>query len=360
MIETILKYMENKSTKSGVIYINPESEEKISEESVFVHQDITDNEPIPEYDQESNRLSQGQERIYAESYTGTKPALPIDQNWVVKDPKDGGHSFLFWLVVPFIVIWLTVGYFIGFVKEHPGWSKTGYAQESGEQIKPFTKDYSPIVISSDTPYITLWFDDAWLSQYMVAYPLLKQYGFPGTIAVSTDSVESPSYVNWAQLRILEGNGWEITNHGSLHDCTMQNWERTKISDELKNSTLLLWKNKLTSDIFVTPCGVDSQTLREEARKSFIGYRTVNPGYNTTNSLDPYQLKVKNTDSNTTISDIKSWIDYAKESNSWLILVFHKVGETTSVPGSEEFNIGKDDFASILEHIYKEGIQVIVP
>jgi hypothetical protein len=285
---------------------------------------------------------------------------PPSQTKTNKAVDDGKHSFLFWLIVPLVVIWLTAGYFVGLIKEHPSWSKTGYALEINDNIEPFTKDYPKISGKTGNGFVTLWFDDAWLSQYMVAYPLLKQHDFLGTIAVAVDAVEKPDYANWAQLRILAGDNWEITNHSKSHDCKMQTWDSMKISQELKIASLALWKNQLTSDFFVTPCGVDSETLREEVRKNFLGYRTVDPGFNPLNNIDFYHLKVKNVDSHSSLDQIKSWVDYAKETNSWLILVFHKAGETGTNSDDEEYNTTKADLAATLDYIDKLNLQVVVP
>jgi hypothetical protein len=326
--------MKDKLNKSGIIYLNPDFRDKLPERSVMTKS--------------------------AESGPDIYPPRKISQIRNVSEIKDGQHSFLFWLIVPLIVVWLSVGYFYGFVKENPSWTKTGYALNANKIVKPFIKEYPSVDKKSGHAFITIWLDDAWLSQYLTAYPILKQNGFPGTIAVPTEAVEKPGYVNWAQLRILQGSNWEITNHGNSHDCSMQNWDRTKIANDLNEATLLLWENQLTSDIFVTPCGVDSQTLREEAEKSFIGYRTVDPGFNSLNNIDSYRLKVKNIDTDVTVTEIKNWIDEAKVSKSWLILVFHKVGETSSAQEGEKYNISKGDFESIINYIKTQNIKVVVP
>lgn len=274
-------------------------------------------------------------------------------------PKEGNHSFLFWLVVPAITIWLTAGYFIGLLKEHPLWFKASSAQET-TQVTPYVKKYESIKLTGNG-LVTLWFDDAWLSQYMVAYPLIKENGFVGTIAVTTSAIGNKDYLNWAQLRILQENGWQITNHTHLHDCSIKNWGEEDVSKEIKTSTEILWKNKFASDILVTPCGVDSPVLRRQALKNFLGYRTVNPGFNDLNNLDFFELKVKNIDNNTKISEIKDWISFARDSNSWLILVFHKIDETTAnTEGADKYNISKQDFVQILDHIKSLDMQVIVP
>ncbi|MFF2875921.1 hypothetical protein ACFVR2_06315 [Gottfriedia sp. NPDC057991] len=51
-------------------------------------------------------------------------------------------------------------------------------------------------------------DDAWDSQYTVAYQLMKKYSFPGTIGVIT-SATGGTKLNIAQLEELQNNGFKI-------------------------------------------------------------------------------------------------------------------------------------------------------
>lgn len=274
--------------------------------------------------------------------------------------KEGRHSYLFWLLVPIVLIWLTFGYVIGLIKEKPLWQHQGKLSLETSAVVPYFQNYPTIAQTFDQSFITLWFDDAWLSQYMAAYPKLKTLAFPGTVAVPVNAIETTNYMNWAQLRTLQKNGWEITNHSLSHDCTMQTWNREKVVSEYEISKLTLWKNKLTSDIFVTPCGVDGSLMRGEAKRAFLGYRTVDPGFNDLTNLDFNNLKVKNIDSEVSVDDIKQWIDDAKQSRSWLILVFHRVGENSSDLTDESFNMRTEDFEAILEYIKLSNIQVVVP
>jgi hypothetical protein len=269
------------------------------------------------------------------------------------------HTFLFWLVLPIITAWLSFSYVIGLLKDKPLWSRNDNPQTNIGSQTAYIADYKEI---SDTNqgFVTFWFDDAWLSQYMQAYPILKSYNFPATVAVPANSIETPNYMNWAQLRTLQKNGWEITNHSLAHNCSMQNWPREKIVSEYKNSKLILWKNRLSSDIFVTPCGVDSQIMREEAQKLFIGYRTVDPGFNDLKNINYYNLKVKNIDKDVKTEDIKGWIKTAKESKLYLILVFHQIGETKENLSDETYNTKPNDFKNIVEYIKSEDIKVVVP
>ena len=47
-------------------------------------------------------------------------------------------------------------------------------------------------------------------------PLLRRYGYPVTLFVSTGTVGSPGYLTWGQLRSLAGEGVAIGNHTESH------------------------------------------------------------------------------------------------------------------------------------------------
>ncbi len=59
-------------------------------------------------------------------------------------------------------------------------------------------------------------DDAYRSFLTVAWPLLKSYGYPATLFVSTDSVGGDEFLSWQELRQLQDEGVEIGNHTASH------------------------------------------------------------------------------------------------------------------------------------------------
>lgn len=273
---------------------------------------------------------------------------------------EGKHSFLFWLVLPIVLVWLSVGYLLGITGDKPMWFKADNTSKKTIPIVPYFQEYGSFNENLDQPFVTLWFDDAWISQYMKAYPILKKNNFLGTMAVPVNLVETPNYMNWAQLQNMQKNGWEITNHSLEHDCEMDNWDKEQVLFEFNNSRHILWRNKLASDILVTPCGVDSKVMREEAVKMFTAYRTVNPGYNDPKNVEPYNLKVKNIDNNTKLSEVKAWVDEAKEKNLWMILVFHKIGDEVQDESQDAYNTPLNDFNEIIKYIKQSGVKVVIP
>jgi peptidoglycan/xylan/chitin deacetylase (PgdA/CDA1 family) len=73
-------------------------------------------------------------------------------------------------------------------------------------------------------------DDAYVSFLTGAMPLLRRYGYPVTLFVSTGSVGRPGYLNWDQLRSLAREGVAMGNHTVSHPYLLNrktkenNWE----------------------------------------------------------------------------------------------------------------------------------------
>ena len=84
-------------------------------------------------------------------------------------------------------------------------------------------------------------DDAYRSIYEVAYPLLSEYGFPFTVFVSTDPLDSqlPDYLSWDQIREMAGNGVTFANHGAGHIHMVK-----RKPDESETS----WQHRIGADI----------------------------------------------------------------------------------------------------------------
>src|SRR5437667_466108 len=65
------------------------------------------------------------------------------------------------------------------------------------------------------------FDDGWKSQYEVAWPIMKKYGYPFTLFIYTEGVRGGTLgggeaVTWEQLADLRDNGVDIQAHTATH------------------------------------------------------------------------------------------------------------------------------------------------
>ena len=65
------------------------------------------------------------------------------------------------------------------------------------------------------------FDDGWKSQYEVAWPIMKKYGYPFTLFIYTEGVRGGALgggeaITWEQLADLRDNGVDIQAHSATH------------------------------------------------------------------------------------------------------------------------------------------------
>jgi peptidoglycan/xylan/chitin deacetylase (PgdA/CDA1 family) len=65
------------------------------------------------------------------------------------------------------------------------------------------------------------FDDGWKSQYEVAWPILKKYGYPVTMFIYTEGVRGGTLgggeaITWEQLGDMRDNGVDIEAHSATH------------------------------------------------------------------------------------------------------------------------------------------------
>ncbi len=72
--------------------------------------------------------------------------------------------------------------------------------------------------------VVLTFDDAPVSQFMFAAPLLKEYGFGATFYVCEfppNFKDNTKYMNWSQIQQLGQMGFEVGNHTHTHALVSQ-------------------------------------------------------------------------------------------------------------------------------------------
>ena len=65
------------------------------------------------------------------------------------------------------------------------------------------------------------FDDGWKSQYEVAWPILKKFGYPVTLFIYTEGVRGGALgggeaITWEQLADMRDNGVDIQAHSATH------------------------------------------------------------------------------------------------------------------------------------------------
>src|SRR6266481_2801136 len=84
------------------------------------------------------------------------------------------------------------------------------------------------------------FDDGWKSQYEVAWPIMKKYGYPFTMFIYTEGVRGGTLgggeaITWEQLGDLRDNGVDIQAHTATHQDLREGHNVTVIEPGGKRS-----------------------------------------------------------------------------------------------------------------------------
>jgi peptidoglycan/xylan/chitin deacetylase (PgdA/CDA1 family) len=117
-------------------------------------------------------------------------------------------------------------------------------------------------------------DDGFNSFLSDGMPLLRQYGFPVTLFVNTDSVGSRGYLSWIELRALVKEGVVIGNHSATHDYlieqnpdeTIEDWRERVKADITRAQAAFLKELNLIPTLFAYPYGEFSGELIDIVQK----------------------------------------------------------------------------------------------
>ncbi|MEA3331738.1 MAG: polysaccharide deacetylase family protein [Campylobacterota bacterium] len=117
-----------------------------------------------------------------------------------------------------------------------------YLEQNDYNVWRLSKIVNHIINKKPIPpkTVALTIDDAYVSTFTKAYPMLKSKNFPFTIFISTNAVDNRSkfYMTWEMMRKMQENGAEFANHSLSHDFFLP-----------KNSeTEGVWKKRVRGEI----------------------------------------------------------------------------------------------------------------
>ncbi len=79
--------------------------------------------------------------------------------------------------------------------------------------------------------VILTFDDGYLSNYTMIYPILKKYNIPATIFVTVSTMDGAGKMTWAQMKEMESSGlvniqshsWKHEDHAAMPEGRIHNY-----------------------------------------------------------------------------------------------------------------------------------------
>lgn len=211
-------------------------------------------------------------------------------------------------------------------------------------------DYQPT--GFNRALLTLTFDDGFEDNNTTVLPMTAAYGIKTTQCYATQFVaETPGN---AQLVLdFKNAGHEICSHTVTHPFLTSLTSAQKDTELATSQTYL--QNIIGTPVvnFASPYGDYDASTITEIKKFYRSHRTVDEGFNSKDNFDIYRIRVQNMLSTTTASQVQSWIQQAQATNTWLVLVYHKVSSS----GVGEFDTYTADFANQLQVMANSGITI---
>ena len=158
-------------------------------------------------------------------------------------------------------------------EQHMKWlQEYGYTSITPEDLYEF------IVNGRELPEkpVLITFDDGYKDNYTNAYPIMKKYGFKGTIFVVTGFLGVyDNYLTWEQAKELTDNGFSIESHTHNHK-SMTEASDDDISKELaKSRDTIKEKLGVEADFIAYPTGTYNLHIAELVKEAvYTGALTI--------------------------------------------------------------------------------------
>ncbi len=114
---------------------------------------------------------------------------------------------------------------------------SGYTTLTMDEVYGFMKNNKPVPEKS----IVLTFDDGYKDNYENAYPILKEFGFKGTVFIITNCIDTDKgFLTSKELKEMDKGGMDIESHTLNHD-KLDELSYNKQVETLKGSKEVLEK-----------------------------------------------------------------------------------------------------------------------
>lgn len=193
--------------------------------------------------------------------------------------------------------------------------------------------------------IVITFDDGHISNYSIAWPMLKEFGFKAVFFIIVGNIGTNEFIAWEQIKELAKDGIEIGSHGLSHRF-LSRLSKGELEGELKDSKSIMEEQLQRPVEFLSlPGGFYNKRVKAISKES--GYKAVCTsciGFNDYSS-DLFSLKRIAVKSNTAIEEFKQMLGMP---NSKLVLKRLSAAGRGALKGI----IGVDNYTALKEYFIK--------
>jgi peptidoglycan/xylan/chitin deacetylase (PgdA/CDA1 family) len=146
---------------------------------------------------------------------------------------------------------------------------------------------APAPIPPDAKIVCLFFDDAYLNQYEVAFPVLSEHNFKATFGVITGSIGKGhdlwEYMGKEELKELAKHGMDIACHTETHPNLTDNLTDERLHQEIIESKRHLEEMGFEVSTFVYPYYAWDDRVIEYVKEA--GYTCARAGWSKEKAYD---------------------------------------------------------------------------
>lgn len=222
------------------------------------------------------------------------------------------------------------------------------AYTGGRTEARFSVDSLRLRPRSGSGRVLLTFNDAMLSQYEQAFPVMEEYGFPGVVGVTPGHIHWNQKISMTGLRELQAAGWDVVSNPE----TSENFR--SLSPERQTSRIRESKQRLVENGFerganflVWPQGrYNRPGLRAASRYHHLGFAGGGTPFGTVSEpLVLGRLDGKDVDT------VQRALDFAAEYDQTVAVAYNAVGNMRT-------GMSLEGFEETLAYIDELGLEVV--
>ena len=202
------------------------------------------------------------------------------------------------------------------------------------------------------PIVSLAFDDGYASVRTVAAPALEARGMRGSFYVPSEWLGDENRLDADDVRALVDAGHEIGSHGATHRA-LPEVAVHELQDEIEGSLRQLERLGAAGGL-AYPFGEFDEVVESFATTRARYVRTSLQGLNDA-TLDPARIRIHPVTADSTTASLLAAIDEARRTSTWLVLLFHDLGEPTA---GAPYTTGTDQFVEVVDYLSIRGIAVL--
>lgn len=210
------------------------------------------------------------------------------------------------------------------------------------------------VIPFNRPIVSVTFDDSLKSLYDVAFPMFKSRNLPATAYVLSGNIGLPNYISVEQFKEMHRNGFELGSHTVTHphlpflSSSAAYQELVKSKKDINDLIGVVPQN------FASPYGEYNDEIKKQIRTLYRSHRSTDPGYNSKDNFDIYNIKTQNATNKTSPATVLGWVDTAIKDKTWLVLVYHDIAAS----GTSTFTNTPEHLQKVLDGLVERKVHVV--